>query len=231
MNGRTRQDLVRTLVMVALGCALVLLVAMQSHATVSLTERAPASAATKVYLPDGAFMYRRMVQQAADQVWGLDANAALLAAQIHQESGYVETARSSVGAAGFAQFMPATARWMTQAFPARLGEFDPWDPQQAIEAAALYDQYLRARNPGATRCAGWSFAMSAYNGGEKALRGEQSMAGHSGANAQLWFGNVARFRARGAAAWRQNRGYVRQILTVLTPAYVAAGWSGQAVCA
>lgn len=215
----------------ASACLALVLITPRTNAAASLTEPAPPSAVRAVQLPDGAFMYRRMVQQAAAQVWGVDASPALLAAQIHQESRYEAKARSSVGAQGFAQFMPATAKWMTVQFPDQLGEFDPWDPAQAIEAAALYDQYLRRRNPGATRCATWAFAMSAYNGGEKALAAEQSAARRDGADARLWFGNVARFRARGTAAWTQNRTYVRQILTVLEPAYVDAGWTGQAVCA
>lgn len=234
MNRREQEERRRELTTITVLCLLFLLGVLMGanlRAAVVLTEPAPRTAAARVYLPDGAFLYRRMVQQAAIEVWGVDASPARLAAQIHQESGYVQHARSEVGAQGFAQFMPATAKWMTQAFPDQLGEFDPWDPQQAIEAAALYDQYLVRRNPGATTCANWAFALSAYNGGEKALRAEQSLARNGDASGRLWFGNVARFRARGQAAWRQNRGYVRTILTVLEPAYVDAGWTGKAVCA
>lgn len=234
MNPREREERRRELIVVLALTIATLLFAVcvaAANAASVLTTPAPASAAAKVRVPDGAFMYRRMVEQVASGVWGVDASAAILAAQIHQESGYVEKAHSSVGAQGFAQFMPATAKWMTQQFPDRLGEFDPWDPKQSIEAAALYDQYLRSRNPGANPCATWSFALSAYNGGEKALHGEQALAKRSRVNPAVWFGAVARFRDRGAAAWTQNRTYVRQILTVLEPAYIDAGWSGSAVCA
>ena len=231
MTPQREGDCMRTVVMCALACLLIVIAATVAHADSPLTQPAPAAVAARVRLPDGAFLYRRSIEQAAAEVWGVHASPARLAAQIHQESGYRKTARSGVGAEGFAQFMPGTARWIAQQFPARLGQFDPWDPQQAVLAAALYDQWLLARSDGASACADWSFALSAYNGGEKALHAEQALADDAGSDARMWFGNVARYRARGAHAWVQNRQYVRQILTVLEPAYIDAGWSGTAVCA
>jgi len=120
---------------------------------------------------------------------------------------------------------------MAEAFPDRLGSFDPWDPQQAALAAAVYDAWLAQRNPGAGQCSTWSFALSAYNGGEGNLRREQALAVKAGRDRRRWAGNVADMRSRSTAAWRENRAYVRRILTVLEPAYIDAGWAGQAVCA
>ena len=183
-------------------------------------------------VPEAAAVYRRWVEQAAAEEWGVHGSPARLAAQLHQESSWRPRAKSPVGAEGLAQFMPATARWIAGAFPDKLGAFDPWDPQQAILAAAIYDAWLARRNPGAGECSTWAFALSAYNGGERALAAERKLARQAGRNPRRWFdGNVADFRARSPANWRENRGYVRRILIDLEPAYLDAGWSGRAVCA
>ncbi len=184
-----------------------------------------------VRVPDASAMYRRFVEQAASEVWGVDASPARLAAQIHQESSWRPRAHSGVGAEGLAQFMPDTARWIAQQFPDKLGDFDPWNPEQAAYAAALYDDWLLRRNPGASACASWAFALSAYNGGEARLHAEQALADKAGSDWRTWFGSVSRYRARSLSAWRQNRGYVRSILLILEPAYIDAGWAGKAVCA
>jgi len=186
---------------------------------------------TAVDVPEVNALQRHYVEQAAEEVWGIDASPARLAAQIHQESHWRPKARSAVGAEGLAQFMPSTAKWIAQQFPDQLGQFDPWNPQQAALAAAIYDHWLLERNQGDTACASWAFALSAYNGGESRLQAEQTRAERAGANPLMWFGQVANYRDRSMAAWRQNRGYVRQILLVLEPAYIDAGWSGTVVCA
>lgn len=189
-------------------------------ATASVTPRAHVS------VPEVNAMYRRWVEQAVAEEWGVDGSPARLAAQLHQESRWDASARSPVGAEGLAQFMPGTARWIAQKFPDKLGQFDPADPQQAALAAAVYDAWLVHRNPGRTACDSWAFGLSAYNGGEKYLRIERTRA----RDRMTWFGSVADTRARSAPAWRENRDYVRRILLQLEPAYIDAGWSGQAVC-
>jgi len=188
-----------------------------------------ASHASTVHVPDVDARMRLLVEQAAADEWGVDASPARLAAQLHQESAWNAHARSASGAEGLAQFMPATGRWLAQAFPG-VGAYDPWDPAWSARAAAVYDHWLLVRNPGANQCSSWAFAFSAYNGGESLLRREQSLAKAHGQQPGLWFGNTADYRARSPAAWQQNRGYVRRILLVLEPAYIAAGWAGEAVC-
>lgn len=185
--------------------------------------------ASTVHVPDVDARMRLLVEQAAADEWGVDASPARLAAQLHQESAWNAHARSASGAEGLAQFMPATGRWLAQAFP-RVGAYDPWDPAWSARAAAVYDHWLLVRNPGANQCSSWAFAFSAYNGGESLLRREQSLAKAHGQQPGRWFGNTADYRARSPAAWQQNRGYVRRILLVLEPAYIAAGWAGEAVC-
>lgn len=210
------------------GCVLLLL-ASQAQAQSPLALPAPARASARIHVPDASALYRHYVTQAAGDVWGIDAPVARLAAQIHQESAWDPHARSGVGAEGLAQFMPATGRWLATLFP-EIGTYDPWDPRWSARAAARYDAWLVARNRGGTPCDTWAFALSAYNGGEVRLHREQAIADKAGSNAATWFGNVARYRARGPSAWAENRAYVRRILTVLEPAYIAAGWPGEAAC-
>lgn len=205
-------------------CLIALLIVATSAHAQPVTQVSPLP-----QVPDVSARYRLLVEQAASDVWGVDASPARLAAQLHQESSWNPQARSNVGAQGLAQFMPSTGRWLAQQFPA-LGAYDPWDPAWSARAAAVYDHWLLTRNPGAGQCSSWAFAFSAYNGGETMLHREQAIAARHGRNSQRWFGNVADYRARSPEAWAENRSYVRRILIVLEPAYVDAGWAGQAVC-
>lgn len=206
----------------------VLVVSVGASAATPSTATTPQA---RIHVPEVNTMYRRFVEQAVAEEWGVDGSPARLAAQLHQESSWNAKARSPVGAEGLAQFMPSTGRWIAEAFPDKLGQFDPWDPQQAALAAAVYDAWLVKRNPGTTTCDSWAFGLSAYNGGEKRLHQEMQLAERQHLDAGTWFGSVSAQRSRGESAWRENRGYVRRILLVLEPAYVDAGWSGKAVCA
>lgn len=195
----------------------------------------PAHAAERVAIPEASALYRHRVEQAVADVWGVNASPARLAAQLHQESAWKPNARSpGIGAQGIAQFMPATAKWIAQQFPDKLGQFDPWDAQQAILAAAIYDKWLldRTQPIGWSRmseCTRWNFALRGYNGGELWLLRERGLTVAGRGDANDWR-SVERFRARSAAAHRENINYPRRILILLEPAYIAAGWPGAAVC-
>lgn len=81
---------------------------------------------------------------------------ALLAALLRAESGFDARAVSPAGAQGIAQLMPATGRG--------LGVTDPFDPAQAIPAAArLLGGHLRAFGS-------VPLALAAYNAGPGAVR-------------------------------------------------------------
>lgn len=82
-------------------------------------------------------------------------NPDIFVKQIQQESGFNPNARSPAGAEGIAQFMPGTAAGMG---------INPWDPQQALQAAAQYD----ANN---LRQYGGNYAktLAAYNAGGGAV--------------------------------------------------------------
>ncbi|MBH1476296.1 transglycosylase SLT domain-containing protein [Stenotrophomonas forensis] len=194
----------------------------------------PAQAQSRVAIPEASALYRHRVEQAVADVWGVNASPARLAAQLHQESGWRPKATSPVGAQGVAQFMPATAKWIAELFPDKLGQFDPWDAQQAILAAAIYDKWLldRVQPLGWTRmseCTRWNFALRGYNGGEQWLLRDRGLAVANKADPNDWR-SVERFRTRSVSNHQQNIDYPRRILLVLEPAYIAAGWPGTAVC-
>jgi len=190
--------------------------------------------AHSVTIPEASALYRHRVEQVVADVFGVNGSPARLAAQLHQESTWRDSAKSPVGAQGIAQFMPATARWMADTFFRELGAFDPWNPVQAIHAAALYDRWLyeRVQSFGHTRlseCSRWHFTLRGYNGGETWLLRERGLTLANRDNPNDWRA-VARWRSRGVSAHRENAAYSRRILHTLEPAYIAAGWPGEAVC-
>ena len=94
--------------------------------------------------------YARPIARAA-QRWSV--SAALLAAQIYQESHFNPFARSGAGARGIAQFMPDTA--------AAYGLRDPFDATRAIDAQAHLMRDLLGR------FAAVPLALAAYNAGPR----------------------------------------------------------------
>lgn len=90
-------------------------------------------------------------------------SAALLAAQLRQESGFNPNARSSVGAMGIAQFMPGT--WSSWAVDADGdGIASPWEPADAIVAQGRFMCALAGRYGGRT-----DLMLAAYNAGPGAV--------------------------------------------------------------
>ncbi len=114
----------------------------------------------------------------------------LLAALLRSESGFDPRAVSPAGAQGIAQFMPATARGM--------GLRDPFDPQQAIPAAArLLGGHLRAFGS-------VPLALAAYNAGAGAVR-----------------------RYGGVPPYRETQAYVARIMALAGGAGALAGGRGR----
>lgn len=89
--------------------------------------------------PRASLQWRNEVIRTAREIWGLNAPVADFAGQLHQESGWAPDALSPAGAQGMAQFMPATAKWVSQLYPA-LRENKPFNPAWAIRALVQYDQ-------------------------------------------------------------------------------------------
>ncbi|HEX2503461.1 MAG TPA: transglycosylase SLT domain-containing protein [Miltoncostaeaceae bacterium] len=116
----------------------------------------------------------------------------LLAALLRSESGFDPRAVSPAGAQGIAQFMPATARGM--------GLRDPFDPQQAIPAAArLLGGHLRAFGS-------VPLALAAYHAGAGAVR-----------------------RYGGVPPYRETQAYVARIMALAGGAGALAGGGGDVV--
>jgi soluble lytic murein transglycosylase-like protein len=192
--------------------------------------RAPEAAAAPAPrpgpIPADAQRWRSQLVRNARLEWGLDAPTSTFAAQVHQESGWRADARSPVGASGMAQFMPATASWISGAYR-RLGPEDPTNPVWALRALVVYDRHLWERAQAATGCERMAKTLSGYNGGAKWVARDEVLARQRGLDPGRWFGHVEAVNSgRHAAAWRENRGYPRRILRELEPRYLAAGWGG-----
>lgn len=117
---------------------------------------------------------------------------ALLAALLKAESDFDPTAVSPAGAQGIAQFMPATARGM--------GLTDPFDPDQAIPAAArLLAGHIRSFGS-------VPLALAAYNAGP---------------------GAVARYA--GVPPYAETQAYVVKVMALAGGAAAIAGAGGDGV--
>lgn len=180
-------------------------------------------------IPRDAYRYRADLTRAARNVWGLDAPVATFAAQIHQESRWRETAVSSAGARGVAQFMPATAQWIGGAYTA-LGPGDPANPVWAIRALVTYDKHIHERINAATPCDRMWMTLWGYNGGPGWVTRDQAKARQAGADPRRVSAVEPLNAGRNTAAFAENRGYPRLILTRFEPLYVQAGF-GQGSCA
>lgn len=171
-------------------------------------------------VPRTALAYRSELTRSARSVWGLDAPVATFAAQVHQESGWRPEAVSHVGAAGLAQFMPATSRWIAGLDPS-LRTNQPFSPSWALRALVTYDHYLYVRTPShyAPRDRMW-VALRGYNGGLGHWQAEARNAANNSREAvDAACGSARRHRSHCA----ENLGYPQRILIVLQPRYAAWG--------
>jgi len=96
--------------------------------------------------------YESLIQQSASR-HGVD--AVLVRAVIQVESNYESRARSTKGAKGLMQLMPATAR--------QYGVKNPYDPSSNIEAGIRHLKALLDRFP-------LELALAAYNAGEATVQ-------------------------------------------------------------
>jgi hypothetical protein len=179
------------------------------------------------HIPDTAHRYRADLVRAARSQWGMDAPVAALAAQVHQESRWQPEAVSRVGAAGLAQFMPATARWWCQVNGLSATDCQPRNPAWALRSLVGYDKYLWdqvAAGAPAMPAGGpfdhlWS-ALRAYNGGIGHWLDEARNA-RSPRRADI---DAACGSARRPPRHcPENLGYPLRILTELQPLYLTWG--------
>jgi soluble lytic murein transglycosylase-like protein len=174
---------------------------------------------------ENAKKYQRALTGNARVVWGLSAPVATFAAQVHQESGWREDARSPF-AGGLAQFTPDTAKWISRQYNDELGTGDPFNPAWALRALVRYDRYLWDRVlPAATECDRMAFALAAYNGGLGWVHRDRAKAVADGADASRWWLPHVEYYNTGRAPefFKENRGYPRRILLRLQKEYEAWG--------
>lgn len=134
-------------------------------ASLAMPSKAHAQPLASDRIPAAAQAHRLTLKREAQRVWGLEAPVASFAAQIHQESRWRADAVSPVGAQGMAQFMPATATWISGLYGS-LGDRAPMNPTWAIRALVQYDRWIWERIPGVPKaCEHMGFTMQSYNGG------------------------------------------------------------------
>lgn len=174
--------------------------------------------------PVAAKKHQRALTANAHAVWGLAAPIATFAAQVHQESGWKEDARSPF-AGGLAQFTPDTAKWISKAYNDELPGGDPFNPSWALRALVRYDKHLWDRVlPAANDCERMAFVLSSYNGGKGWLDRDKARAAQYSAAVDRWFGNVEFYNAgRAAHFFEENRGYPRRILLKIQKEYATWG--------
>ena len=171
-------------------------------------------------IPLEAGKHKRQLRQQAHQIWGLHAPVSTFAAQIHQESRWHADARSRVGAQGLAQFMPATANWISGVYP-DLSDNAPTNPTWALRALIRYDKFLYDRVAAVNSCEKMAFALSAYNGGlgwvnKRKARSKKPL---------VCFNATCDINPGIAPAnQRENAEYPRRILLRHEPTYINAGW-------
>lgn len=186
----------------------------------------PAHAQT---IPVAARQYQRALIANARFVWGLNAPVAVMAAQVHQESGWRADAKSKF-ASGLTQFTRQTADWISEKYADELGDNEPLNPSWALRAMARYDKFLYDRQRTAvTDCDRWAFTLSAYNGGEGWVNRDRALAQRNGAMPNRWWGHVEKHSPRAAWAFKENRDYPRRILLQRQPPYRA--WGAGVDCA
>lgn len=175
--------------------------------------------------PAASKQYRSDLIRNARLDWGLNAPVADFAAQLHQESGWNPRAVSPVGAQGLAQFMPATAMWISGIMP-ELKVNQPFNPAWSIRALTRYDRWIWQRVTAVDDCQRMAMTLSGYNGGLGWVQRDQKLAAQRGLDRQRWFGHVATVNAgRSAANWRENRHYPQRILQELALRYLT--WGGR----
>jgi len=130
----------------------------------------------------------------------------LMVAQMHQESGFSQQAKSFAGATGLFQVMPRTAR--------QLGIKDLSKPENNIRAGISYMHWVRERMRHLDPEEGqliW-FTLAAYNAGIGHVKDAAYLAEKKGWDKQMWFGNVEKamlLLSQQQYAKKARHGYVR----------------------
>lgn len=127
----------------------------------------------------GVDRYDDQIQQSVRKYWGHFPQWQFWKAQLYQESLFDPLAVSPVGAAGLAQFMPAT--WDQIARELGLGSVSPHDSRYAITAGAYYMAKLsRSWKSERSDLDRQRLAMASYNAGMgNLLKAQRACGGHN----------------------------------------------------
>ncbi len=216
---RSAQRRMKRLSVIALGLAGTMLLALASAVLIAWFNPAHAQ------VPANALHYRSDLLRAAHNQWGLDAPVAALAAQVHQESAWNPMAVSRVGAAGLAQFMPATAQWWCQLNKLSKADCQPTNPSWALRALVGYDRYLFERTPERFNTHDrMHVALRAYNGGLGHWLAEAKATGLPQPTVDQVAEACGKAR-RHPSHCPENLGYPQRILRKLQPLYASWGLS------
>ncbi len=171
-------------------------------------------------VPREALQHRATLKRNAQMLWGLQAPVATFAAQIHQESRWRPDARSPVGAQGLAQFMPATAHWIS-GVDGQLAERAPLNPTWALRALVSYDRWLWERvTVSESDCERMAYVLAAYNGGLGWVYKRQRLSSTPG---RCMGATCAINPGVSPASQRENEHYPQVILRRLEPLYASWG--------
>jgi len=127
----------------------------------------------------------------------------------------------SAFAKGLTQFTDPTWADMIRRDPsiAQLG--DVFNPHAAMRAMTTYHRLLwNQLKPNTSEAERWAFVLSAYNGGPGWVTRDQKICASIPACLPLqWWGNVELHSKRASWAFKENRGYPRNILKRWLPLY------------
>ena len=178
-------------------------------------------------IPAAALKYRNQLIREVHATWGLGGPVSVMAAQVMQESHFDPNAKSGAGAMGLGQIMPATAKWLNQAYPQTIAKPAPYDPNWNLRALVVYDHWIWVRVPlfklGQERFAAM---LSGFNGGLGYTLRDQKIARETGScDASLWFGCAELSEdGRTAANLNENKQYPRRILLKYKPLFDRPDW-------
>lgn len=209
---------------------------MVATTVIAVAAMGSAHAATRLVadqIPLKAGQHKLALRREAHRIWGLDAPVATFAAQIHQESRWRPDAASPVGARGLAQFMPATASWISDMHatgPHSLAGADMSNPTWAVRALVTYDRWLWQRVSARTPCERMAYTLSAYNGGLGWVYKRQAIAKRKGVDPSVCINATCAINPGiHPANQAENNHYPQVILLRFEPLYATAGW-GKGAC-
>jgi membrane-bound lytic murein transglycosylase MltF len=182
--------------------------------------------ASPVYgqIPAKSLQYRKFIHAEIGRVWGLQRPeniAAISAGTIHQESGWNPAAQSPY-AKGLTQFTDGTWGDMTRLDPSISALGDVWSPYAAIRAMVVYHNNLwkQFKEEPTGNNNRWAFVLSSYNGGLGNVRKDQRLCKTKPTcDCALWFGHTELYSGRAAWAFKENRGYPRNIIKRWVPLF------------